>query len=203
MKTTIRLPFFPGFYESWLENSDTSYWAIKEELDYYYHGELGRTELTEDDLDFDYKAYEKEVCDAFVEVWKNLSPDFVKSVEFEELWRPRYYNFETDRIYAKIEMEDDWKEKMRAFMDANWFELSKRIDDDWSDRDGFISFMNNRIDGWIGALFVEEDARYIGVMLGYMMEFEDKDIFEHLCEATLQDICAESYVYVIKDREKE
>ena len=35
MKVNIELPFFPGFYESDLMNSDTAYWAIKEELEYY------------------------------------------------------------------------------------------------------------------------------------------------------------------------
>lgn len=201
MKTTIRLPFFPGFYESWLENSDTSYWAIKEELD-YYHEELGRAELTEDDLDFDNKAYEKDVCDAFIEVWKGSAPDFVESVEFDELWSPKYYNFDTDHLYAKIELADDWKEKMKAFMDAHWLELGVKIDEEWSSRDGFISFMENRIDDWPAKLFEDEDARYIGTMLGYMMEEEDADIMEHLVEAALEDIYEGSYVYVIKDREE-
>jgi len=35
MKVNIELPFFPGFYESDLENGDTAYWAVKEELQYY------------------------------------------------------------------------------------------------------------------------------------------------------------------------
>jgi len=202
MKTTINLPFFPGFYESWLENSDTAYWAIKEELD-YYRDDLGKEDLTEDDLDFDYKEYRKDVCDAFVDAWANRAPDFVKSVKFEELWSPRYYNYETDRIYAEIEMEDDWKDKVREFMYKNWEWLRERILKDWSDRDGFISFMENHSDMWPEKMFEDEDVRYIGTMLGYMMELEDGDIYEHLCEDTLEDIYAGSYVYVIKDREEE
>ena len=59
------MPFFPGFYETDLENSDTAYWAIREELEYYTrdliieHPEYKN--LTEDDLEFDYKGYESAI----------------------------------------------------------------------------------------------------------------------------------------------
>ena len=68
MKFNIELPFFPGFYESDLETSDTSYWAIKEELEYYQNDAYDNPDeraiyeqLTEDDLEFDYQGYEEEV----------------------------------------------------------------------------------------------------------------------------------------------
>ena len=51
MKVNIELPFFPGFYESDLENSDTPYWAIKEELQYYQEEcDTPCKELTESDI---------------------------------------------------------------------------------------------------------------------------------------------------------
>ena len=80
MKISMEIPFFPGFYETDLMNSDTSYWAIKEELEYYYQQDLlpehpEYVHLTEDDLDFRYSDYEKDVDEAFLEVWENRAPE--------------------------------------------------------------------------------------------------------------------------------
>ena len=111
MKVNIELPFFPGFYESGLENSDTAYWAIKEELDYYRNEcDTPCKELTEDDLDFDYKKYEEDVRGAWVDAWKDHAPEIVLSVEGVTMTSPRYYNFDTDRVYAIVELSDDWRE---------------------------------------------------------------------------------------------
>ena len=201
MKTTIELPFFPGFYETWLESSDTGYWAIKEELD-YYRDELGREDLTEDDLAFDYRKYEKDVCDAYIEEFKRLAPSFVKSVEFEELWSPKYYNFENDRLYVKIELGDEWKDDVRTFMHKEWDWLKERIHEEWSDRDGFISFMSNQIGDWSDKVLYDEDARYISSMLKYIMLVDDDEMYDHLCEAAMDDIYEGTYVY-IKDNKEE
>ena len=113
MRISIELPFFPGFYESALYNSDTSYWAIKEELEYYYQ--------------------------------QDLLPE--------------------------------------------------------TSYDGFCSFMENDVDEWDNHLFFEEDCRYISTMLGYMMYRENKDVRDDLVMATLEDIYAGSYVYILPESE--
>ena len=203
MRISIELPFFPGFYESDLENSDTSYWAIKEELEYYQndladeHPEYKH--LTEDDLDFDYRAYEKEVIDGFISGFADHTPDFVESVEFDEMVSPKYYNFSTDKIYAFVELADDWKDKVRAFMCENYDWLQQRIHDDWTSYDGFMSFMENDIDEWDKMLFEEEDARYISTIIGYMMYRENKEIRNDLVMIALDDVYAGSYVYITED----
>ena len=221
-KFNLELPFFPGLYESTLYNSDTSYWAIKNELE-YYQDECGREELTEDDLDFDYDQYSKDIVDAFVEAWKNYAPEVVKSVVYTDMVSPRYYNFETDRIYADIELADDWKDVMRSFMDNNAEWLKQRIHDDWTSYDGFMSFMSNNFNdtrrddeqpeyawesddykSWYYHLFIKEDVRYISTMLGYMMYQENKNVRDDIIMSTLDgDVWPEGYVYVIADREKE
>lgn len=210
MKVNIELPFFPGFYESDLENSDTSYWAIKEELEYYQQDyaynnpdeQAIYSQLTEDDLDFNYKDYEKDVREAWVESFRGRVPDFVLSIGDVEMTSPKYYNFETDRLWADVELRDDWKDEMRHFIANNYDWLQKRIHDDWTSYDGFCFFMENDVDEWDKMLFEEEDARYISTMLGYMMYHENSHLRDDLVMDALEDIYAGSYVFITDEGEE-
>lgn len=205
---SFELPFFPGFYESSLYSSDTEYWAIKEEVEYYtrdlreehpeYQG------ITEDDLEFDYKAYEKDVMDAFIVAFKDAAPNIVESVEFDELVSPKYYNFSTDRLFCWVTFSEDWKAVMRKFMDDNYDLLKNHIREVWSSRDGFWSFTSNDVDEWYGKIFDEEDPTYIGIMLGYMMRFVDgrniaNEVSHTIIMDTLEDIYGGSYVSITKE----
>ena len=197
MKVNIQLPFFPGFYESDLENSDTAYWAIKEELDYYRNDcDTPCKELTEDDLDFDYKGYEEEVRNAWVDGFRERMPEIVSSLEGVEMTSPRYYNFETDRLWADVELRDDWMDEMRHFIASNYDWLKERIHEDWTSYDGFMSFMENDVDKWEEHLFREQDGRYISTMIGYMMYRENKEIRNDLVMDALEDVYAGSYVFL-------
>jgi len=197
MKVNIELPFFPGFYESDLENSDTPYWAIKEELQYYREEcDTPCKELTEDDLDFDYKGYEEEVRNAWVDGFRERMPEIVSSLEGVEMTSPRYYNFETDRLWADVELRDDWMDEMRHFIASNYDWLKERIHEDWTSYDGFMSFMENDVDKWEEHLFQEQDGRYISTMIGYMMYRENKEIRNDLVMDALEDVYAGSYVFL-------
>lgn len=227
MNFRIELPFFPGFYESDLENSDTAYWAIKEELEYYQrdyaYGDPEEQaiyeQMTEDDLEFDYEGYEEEVRNNWVDVWKINAPNIVLSVENVTMSSPRYYNFSNDKLYADVELSDDWQEKMRAFMQKNAEWLRERIADDWTSYDGFMSFMSNNFDNtahdndedywgnksWYWHLFSGQSDRwecYISVMIGYMMYQANKEIRNDLVMFALDDVCAGSYVKISKEGEE-
>ena len=197
MKVNIELPFFPGFYESDLKNCDTAYWAIKDEL-YYYQNECDTPckELTEDDLDFNDAEYEKDVRDAWVDAFRENMPEIVLSIKNVEMTSPRYYNFETDRLWADIELADGWENVMRTFIKDNAEWLSTRIREDWESYDGFISFMENDLDKWPEHLFDEKDGRYISTMIGYMMYLENKEIRDDLVISAREDVYSGSYVFL-------
>jgi hypothetical protein len=220
MKINIELPFFPGFYESDLENSDTSYWAIKEELDYYRNDcETPCKELTEDDFDFNYSDYEKDVREQWVEGFRDNAPEFVVSVENVEMTSPKYYNFSTDKLWADIELKDGWEDDVRKFMDENADWLRKRIKDDWTSYDGFMSFMSNNFGdtshdededywggdkSWYWHLFSGQSDRwecYISTIIGYMMYRKNKDVRNDMVMRALDDVYAGSYVFITKDAE--
>lgn len=200
MTFNIQLPFFPGFYESALKNSDTAYWAIKEELEYYQNEcDTPCPELTEDDLDFNDDEYEEDVRNAWVEAFRDRLPEFVLSLENVEMTSPRYYNFETDRLWADVELRDDWMDEMRHFIALNYDWLQKRIKDDWTSYDGFCSFMENDVDKWAEHLFDEMDERYISTMIGYMMYRENKEIRNDLVMIALEDVDDGMYVHLTEE----
>lgn len=214
MKVNIELPFFPGFYESDLENGDTAYWAIKEELEYYRNEcDTPCKELTENDLDFDYKGYEEAVRDGWVDGFRERMPEMVLSLENVEMTSPKYYNFSTDKLWADIELKDGWEDDVRAFMTENADWLRERIKDDWTSYDGFMSFMSNNFDNlahdededywggksWYWHLFSGKSDRfecYISVVIGYMMYRENKEIRNDLVMYALEDVYAGSYVFL-------
>ena len=206
MRISIQLPFFPGFYESSLMDSDTVYWAIKEELEYYQrdlkdeHPEYQH--LTEDDLDFDYEGYQKELADGFISGFAHYAPDFVTDVEFDEIDSPRYYNYRNDYLYAFVTLADDWKDKMREFMKENYEWLKDRIKEDWTSYDGFCSFMENDIREWDSHLFEEEDDRYISTMIGYMMYRKNKDIRDDLVMFAREDVYEGMYVVITAEAQE-
>jgi hypothetical protein len=228
MKFNIELPFFPGFYESDLENSDTAYWAIKEELEYYQRDyaydnpdeQAIYAQLTEDDIDFDHRRYEGDVRDAWVESFRRRLPEFVLSLENVEMTSPRYYNFETDRLWADVELRDDWMDVVREFMVENADWLRDRIKEDWTSYDGFASFMSNNFDdlsydedednwsrdkSWYFHLFSGKSDRwecYISTIIGYMMYRENKEIRNDLVMDALEDVYAGSYVFITDEGEE-
>ena len=195
MKHSIQLPFFPGFYETEYGCSDISYWAIKEEMDYIKKSR-NMPELTEENLDFDYGRYEKDVIDAFIDVWKSYAPGYVKSVEFDKLDSPRYYNSRNDRLYAIVTFSENWKDEMKAFMKANADWLEKKINEDGL---SLGSDLSSRFSDWDRHLFEEEDARYISTMIGYIMFRANNDIYNALVIGTMENIYAGSYVFMVDD----
>lgn len=227
MKFNIELPFFPGFYESDLENGDTAYWALKEELEYYQNEyaydnpdeQAIYAQLTEGDIDFSYSDYEKAVREQWVEGFRERVPEFVLSVENVEMTSPRYYNFDTDRLWADVELRDDWMDAVREFMVENADWLRERIKEDWTSYDGFASFMSNNFDdlahdededywgdkSWYWHLFSGQSDRwecYISTIIGYMMYRANKEIRNDLVMFALEDIYAGSYVFITEEGEQ-
>lgn len=203
----LKLDFFVGFYESFLYNCDTAYYAIKNTVEWYEQQTGVKDIVSDDDFDFDFKAYSKDVRDAVVDVYPNFTPDIVESIKFGHMWSPREYNFATDEIYCNFKLTTNWRSKMMAFMKENAEWLKKRIREDWSSRDGFISFMDNCLYDWYDHIFKEMDERYIGSMISYMMILQAKqngidDLRYAISMYALDDIYPDSYVYMTNNDAK-
>jgi hypothetical protein len=133
---------------------------------------------------------------------------------------PRYYNFETDRLWADVELRYDWMDVVREFMVENADWLRERIKDEWTSYDGFMSFMSNNFDdlshdedentwkgekSWYWHLFSGQSDRwecYISTIIGYMMYRENKELRNDLVMDALEDIYAGSYVFITDEGEE-
>lgn len=202
----ISLPFFCGFYDSPLYNSDILYWETTEDDMEYWRERFDDETLTADDLDIDFPRFKEECAKAYIEVFFNNAdcPKFIKNMKFSEIVSPLYYNYETDKIYVNVEFEDDWRDKVRTFMDANKDYLTKRIREDWTSCDGFNSFMDNNYDDWYKEFQKDDvDVRYIGVMIGYMMLLANENIYNDLIIDTLEGFYIGEYIINMKEEKED
>jgi hypothetical protein len=197
----VEVPFFYGFYNSQYEND----YDIDEAIygkSAYLNSELGKKTVY-GDFEFDSNSYRNIIVECFVHTLENHLPDWVESIESPELWSPRYYNFQTDKIYVTLTLTDDWRNKVVDFFEENAEWLKKRIKEDWTSRSGFTSYMENDYD-----LFMEhtmcEEPLYISTILQYAIELNegenDDELYEKITDETLENFnerhCFEEFVYL-------
>lgn len=207
MKNTFEIQLVPfcGFYESALYNSDSEYYAIKSDLEYLQE-EYGE-DKTEEDFEVDYEKYKKDCCEAYVISYKNYTPDYVESLEMTEMTSPRFYNFETDKLYANAVFSEDWRERLIQDMKNKSFVISDFIKKNHTSCDGFTSFMSNDFNEWVKELKKDEpDVRYISFALYYVMmaNYSDKhySLYEDLITDTLDDVYIGFYIKPITNEEE-
>ena len=179
----VELQFFPGFHESELLSSDMLLGVERNLGRELEHGE------------FDYAGYERKCCERFCEAFKNHAPECVEKVSLERLSSPREYNFSTDKVYARVTLSPGWRDDVLGFMRSEKRWLRERIWRDFTDYDGYMSFLSNDMDEWVREIEKDDpDPRYVSRMLGYMMFLGDKQVRISLVMDTLDDMCLEDYV---------
>lgn len=197
--TNVELPFFQGFYDSALLNDDMIYYELNDEDALNAHRErFDDDSLTSDDLEINIDLYKMNCGRAFCYCLEGYLPSFVDSVVFDKIVSPKEYNFETDSIYATITFNDGWRDEVVKFLEDYKFPMSIIIKDDWSDRDGFVSFLPNDIEDWIREFKEEKKPNELMVseMLGYMTIDENPRIEDELVEDVLLDIDLCDYVQI-------
>jgi hypothetical protein len=72
---------------------------------------------------------------------------WVTDVDFDRLWKPRWYNFQTDKIYVKIKLTKKQLKKIENFCFIKEKEsFEKFLQEHYSSRSGFISFITTDIE---------------------------------------------------------
>lgn len=182
----VQLPFFYGFYESPLCNGDYIDSAIDGEMEYY------RNECNEehkyDDFVFNFEKYKKEITNCFVNAFKNYLPSWIKEIDNPEVESPKSYNFTTDKVFVTATLQQNWKTQIEQFVKENHEWLKERIRKDWTNRDGFFSFIDNDMDSFMGRCYAL-DSKYVSIIMQYDIELKNKsvDMYNEMAELTLED----------------
>jgi hypothetical protein len=130
MLTTIP---FCGFYDSLHDSmlDDAVEQMMSDESGSPYNGLVYKVQM-----DCRWKPVHEAYARAYCE---NFGIHFeLKSLTFDELKSPKYYNFETDRIFATISTE----EVARIASETNWDDFAELAKERFTSRSGFSSFYN-------------------------------------------------------------
>lgn len=128
----IQVPF-SGFYESWHSASIDR--VIEQESD-----DENSSYLNQDTInDIDYSKLHKPICELYIQAYNNAFKDCYNidlKLEYSRLTSPRFYNFETDRLYCNVSVTalDE------AFKLVDKVKLKEQLKQNFSPRSGFIPF---------------------------------------------------------------
>lgn len=151
-KTIVNVPNFEGFYCSWIEQeidhitrTDSEYYAEEYDL-----SEDKQQEIEESYCTKNYDKLEVEICKTYIPHYFEAIEDeidFELNASFESLISPKFYNFETDRLFVEI---DD----IKITMLMNWIfnnkleKLKEVIKDRFTQRDGYVPYYSNDLEAW-------------------------------------------------------
>jgi len=109
---------------------------------------------------------------------KLLAEELGIKLEWEEMVRPTYYNFQTDRLFARISRSD----LAKIFRKVRGDRLNRKVREMFTSRDGFISHYSNNVRDW--GRIAEWDHNQVGAVLA---AYVDSDT-----ELSVRDRIAES-----------
>jgi hypothetical protein len=164
----IQIPCFSGFYESIWESSDVD--------DGFLQECENRGIILTDEWELDFKAYENDVAEAYVDIYESIVKRELNlsgfKLIFAEIVSPREYNFSTDRIFCNLEVENlsEFLAKLVELAVPIRDKLSEMIRRNHTSCDGFISFMDNVLDEWLCRLKTdaEDNAIYLSYFILYL-----------------------------------
>ena len=108
-----------------------------------------------------------EIAKAHVQLWGeqfSFKTGIAVRLEFSEMTSPRFYNFETDRLFAKIALHDV-KKCFDACRSDGFTALRNVIKERFTSRSGFISSYSNRLETWLAKPLAEWDCNEVETLL--------------------------------------
>lgn len=112
--------------------------------------------------------------------------DLDLTLEFDSLESPKFYNFETDRIFAKVSHEN--LVKMHDLIPPD--RLQNTIDNHLKSRSGFISFYSEFVTGWKTKPLEEWDSNECSMLLYALLSEVDDwslSVYYKMCERNVFD----------------
>lgn len=111
-------------------------------------------------------------------------------------YHPRYYNFETDAINFDFSYSNALKDWMFEYAEENKEQFDKFLHENFTSRDGFISFTSNNWNDWFEG-WNESHWRSVSVLLWFIIEQEiqqhEIESYEYDFDESARDIIEEKY----------
>lgn len=171
---------FPGFYESNLYNSDTLY-----NFEYGCLPDNFTWEFKKDG----FRKFMLATCEEWVSAMRycldnskyadKTNPLNLKIKGFVSTWSPKEYNFYTDKINLRIEV--NLNELKKYCLLERRDDFNKYLHEHWSDRPGFWSFIPNNVYGFedkYKKCSHERDELQDVMIEWYLLEFIDFESVE-------------------------
>lgn len=166
--TPDNLEIFPGFYESLLYNSDTEYSA-----------NCGREEGEPEREIKDWAGFTNDVCKGITDVLRPIleREPFCTDVEYDGMTSPRYYNYSTDKLDIKMQLDLDALKEWVLSDEERRDGFDKYLREKYTSYDGFMSFVENDIDDY----FEKSYEEYPDVLVDYYVLceiFDNPDVVD-------------------------
>lgn len=162
-KTVETLIPFSGFYES------IHSWRLDDLLNVGEDSDLPRAELEERIDQMDWKTEHENYSKAYV---AQMSKMLGIELEFVTLDSPKFYNFSTDRIFAKIKQKD--VQALQARLDLD--KMNELVKEKFTSRAGFISHYAADYSEWQNQPAL--DHNQIGTIIECILIQEEGDSWE-------------------------
>jgi len=185
------LPIFTGFYNTIFEpcNEDSEV----DDINNLRESE-GLKPIGYDDCQWDYKDYFGRVSEQCAEVIESelKGLGLIESIEYENLYSPKEYNFRNDSINIAIELTEDNIKAIGKYLNENIDPFKVYIKDKYTSCSGFISSYSNNVNDWIDSDSLEHKHK-LGSILGFILLDNAFDQFELFDQLTDTYICASNY----------
>ena len=178
MQKIIQIHDFPGFYESYLNQ------MIDDEIESIFNTDDSdcNSNIPQQfySANVDYKSIHEKQAKEYCEKWleKFETETGIKlDASYESYTSPKYYNFESDRLFAYIS-DDSINSLFTASEADNYESLSRCIKDRFTSRDGFLSSYSNDLGEWLKKPVLTWDHNELGTLLDAIKSIHCDDEFE-------------------------
>jgi len=185
------VPKFPGFYESvFTPNFENQ---LEDDIKDYCNCEIIAEAICDIFIDhFNHDTYEEDVGRVYADYFVNGLQSRLKNVELVDVkvTRPRYYNYETDKLHIKVALSEQDMDILNNDLKDKKF--AKIVECEFVDSPGFMSYHSNDVTHWPQDV---RDEKFDNIKLGYLMDYVltkatddgsyEKAITEHVHERVI------------------
>ena len=199
-------PIFNGFYETVysfnVDRYDITDWLFGD--DYTENQKYLFDELIKRNYDAVVKENYNEYC---VDVAKAVCEFLTEKVtemldtkvefEFQNIYSPKYYNYQTDSINVKLNCDIDvFMKNLLKYIKNHLDDFKEYIESNYTSYDGFCSFYSNNYEDWIKNEYNDHE---IGSLIEFALRENYDDIETEMMYYVLENVYATSYCELNKD----